>query len=86
MERQWRCIDKNNHYYFKVHNGLVIGQVYNMYNTIVWAGKIPINANEEVILGQYIELEFAKRAVEEYWENIDRTIETVYALPGKVLE
>jgi hypothetical protein len=75
MKRQWRCVDKNNHYYFQVDNGLVIGQVYNYAHTIIWGSKIPINATEEKILGQYVEMEFAKRAIEEYWEEKDRTFD-----------
>ncbi len=75
MKRQWRCVDKSNHYYFQVDNGLVIGQVYNYAHTIIWGAKIPINATEEKILGQYVEMEFAKRAIEEYWEEKDRTFD-----------
>lgn len=78
MRRGWRCVTKDCHYYFQVHNGLVIGQVYNLAHTIVWGAKIPINAAEELILGQYIEMEYAKRAIEEYWEEKDRTIEVVH--------
>ena len=74
MKRQWRCVDGNNHYYFQVHNGKVIGQVYNLAHTIVWGAKIPISATEELILGQYIEMEYAKQAIEEYWDGKDRTI------------
>ena len=75
MKRQWRCVDKNNNYYFQVDNGLVIGQVYNYAHTVIWGAKIPINATEEKILGQYVEMEFAKRAIEEYWEEKDRTFD-----------
>lgn len=75
MKRQWRCADKNNHYYFQVHDGLVVGQVYNYAHTIIWGAKIPINATEERILGQYVEMEFAKRAIEEYWGEKDRTLD-----------
>ncbi|MDC3266494.1 hypothetical protein OAU13_01060 [bacterium] len=75
MKRQWRCINSNSHYYFQVHDGLVVGQAYNLAHTIVWGAKIPISATEEKILGQYIELEFAKRAIEEYWGERDRTID-----------
>lgn len=75
MRRQWRYVDKNVHYYHQVHNGLVIGQAYNLAYTIIWAAKIPINATEELILGQYVELEYAKRAIEEYWDEKDRTLE-----------
>lgn len=75
MKREWRCINSNSHYYFQTHDGKVIGQAYNLAHTIVWGAKIPVTATEERILGQYIELEFAKRAIEEYWGDKDRTIE-----------
>ena len=84
MRREWRCVTKDCHYYFQVHNGLVIGQAYNLAHTIVWGAKIPVNATEELILGQYIEMEYAKRAIEEYWDEKDRTLEVVHEhlLPG----
>jgi len=84
MLREWRYVEKNSHYYFQVRDGKVIGQAYNIAFTIVWGAKIPINATEELILGQYIELEYAKRAIEEYWEEKDRTLEVVHEhlLPG----
>jgi hypothetical protein len=53
---------------------LVVGQIYNLAHTIIWGAKIPVSANEELILGQYVEMEFAKKAVEEYWEKEDKTI------------
>jgi hypothetical protein len=84
MNRQWRLADKNNHYYHQSHNGLIVGHAYNVVHTIVWGAKIPINAAEELILGQYVELEYAKRAIEEYWEDKDRTLEVPHEhlLPG----
>ena len=84
MRRQWRCVDGNNHYYFRTSNGKVIGQVYNLAHTIVWGARVPISATEEEVLGQYIEMEYAKRAIEEYWDEKDRTLEVVHEhlLPG----
>lgn len=84
MRREWRYVEKNSHYYFQVHDGKVIGQAYNVGFTIIWGAKIPVNATDELILGQYIELEYAKRAIEEYWFEKDRTIEGnhEYLLPG----
>lgn len=84
MRRQWRCATKDCHYYFQTHNGLVIGQAYNLAHTIVWGAKIPINATDELILGQYVEMEYAKQAIEEYWDNKDRTLEVPneHLLPG----
>ena len=75
MKREWRCVTNNSHYYFQTHNGKVVGQAYNLAHTIVWGAKIPINATEDLILGQYIEMQFAKKAIEEYWEEKDRTLE-----------
>jgi rRNA processing protein Krr1/Pno1 len=77
MKRQWRLADKNNHYYFKESDGRVIGHAYNIVHTIIWGTKIRISANEELILGQYVELEYAKKAIEEYWEEKDRTFDAV---------
>jgi hypothetical protein len=53
----------------------VIGQAYNLAHTIIWGAKIPINHDEDLYLGQYVELEYAKHAIEEYWDEKDRTLE-----------
>ena len=84
MRRDWRDIDKGTQYYYQTHNGLIVGQVYNMAYTSIWGAKIPINATEEEILGQYISLETARVAIEEYWDEKDRTLEVVheYLLPA----
>lgn len=62
----------------------MVGQAYNLAHTIIWGAKIPVSATEELILGQYVEMEFAKQAIEEYWEEKDRTLEVVHEhlLPG----
>lgn len=75
MKRDWRDIDKGVQYCYQVHNGLIVGQVYNMSYTSIWGAKIPVSATEELILGQFITLEFAKRAIDEYWNEKDRTLE-----------
>jgi hypothetical protein len=55
---------------------LVIGHVFNYAHTIIWGAKVPspLNHNEDVILGRYVEMEFAKKAVEEYWNKSDKTL------------
>jgi hypothetical protein len=75
MKRAWRLADSNNHYYHQVDDGLVVGHVFNYAHTIVWGAKVPINATEEMILGQYVELEFAKKAIEKYWEDNDKVLD-----------
>lgn len=83
MRRDWRDIDKGVQYYYQVSNGLIVGQVYNMAYTSIWGAKIPISSTEEMILGQFVTLEFAKRAIEEHWGEKDRTFEvqSEYLLP-----
>lgn len=83
MRREWRDTDKGTQYYYKVHNGLIVGQVYNLAYTSIWGAKIPLSATEESVLGQYVSLDFAKRAIEEYWNESDRTFEvqSEYLLP-----
>ena len=84
MRREWRDFDKGVQYYYQAHNGLIIGQVYNLAYTSIWGAKIPVSAIEELILGQYISLDFAKDAIVEYWDGKDRTIEvpSENLLPG----
>ena len=83
IRREWKDVDKGTQYYFQVHNGLIVGQVYNLAYTSIWGGKIPVSATEEKILGQYVSIEFAKKGIEEYWDKKDRTLEAVheYLLP-----
>ena len=83
MRRDWRDVDKGVQYFYQVRDGLIVGQVYNMAYTSIWGAKIPLSATEELVLGQYVTLEFAKRAVEEHWNEKDRTFEvqSEYLLP-----
>lgn len=84
MRREWKDVDKGVQYYYQVHNGLIVGQIYNMAYTSIWGAKIPISPTEELILGQFVGVEFAKLAVEDHWGDKDRTLEGhhEYLLPG----
>jgi len=78
MRRTWKDVDKGVQYYYQEHNGLIVGQIYNLAYTSIWGAKVLVSATEEIILGQYIGIEFAKRAVEEHWGEKDRTFEVVH--------
>ena len=78
MTRKWKDAAANSWYYYKTHNGLVVGHVYNLAHTQLWGAKIPINATEELMLGNYINVDFARSAIEEYWDEKDRTLEVVH--------
>lgn len=41
--------------------------------SIVYIVKVYSDSNIEGILGQYIDLDFGKKAVQEYWERESRT-------------
>lgn len=75
MRREWKDTDKGVQYYYQTYNGLIVGQVYNLAYTSIWGAKIPISATEELILGQFVGVEHAKKAVEEHWGDKDRTLE-----------
>jgi len=73
-QRNWIDSGKGCQYFFNTSNGLIIGQVYNLAHTNIWGSKIPLSAIEDKILGHYINVEFAKLAVEAYWNVDDKTL------------
>lgn len=73
-DKDWKDLDNGTSYYYNIKDGLVVGQVFNLAHTKIYAGKIPVSATEEILLGQFITFEFAKRAVENYWYAQSRTL------------
>ena len=84
MRRDWLNAEQNVSYYFFRHSGRIVGQAFNFAHTRIWGAKIYIDPTEELLLGQYISLETARVAIEEYWDEKDRTLEVSheYLLPG----
>lgn len=60
-------------YYYKLENGKIVGHAHKIAHSSVSLAKIIIN-NEEDILGRYISIETAKKAVENYWLIESRTL------------
>lgn len=73
MKNDWKDGDHEVYYYHHTDDGLIIGQIHKITHTKVWIAKI-LDANTERILGQYIGYEYAKSAVERYWEIQSRTL------------
>lgn len=71
--KQWREKEFGNHVYFDDKNGKIIGLVtkHGNYQTIYLA---KVYDTLEGILGQYIDIDYSKRAVEEYWDIQERTL------------
>lgn len=72
--KEWKDTDNNTHYFYNLEDGMIVGQVHNVTHTKVWVSKIVFNFNEEKFIGQYVTLDFAKKAIERYWEIQDRTL------------
>jgi hypothetical protein len=74
VDFEWKDAENGTFYFFKKDNGLIVGQVWNYAHTKIFGAKILIVPNEEKLLGQYINVDFAKKSIERYWEIQGRTL------------
>jgi hypothetical protein len=74
VDFEWKDAENGTFYFFKKDDGLIVGQVWNYAHTKIFGAKIPIVPNEEKLLGQYVNVDFAKKSVERYWEIQGRTL------------
>ena len=72
--KEWRDEDHKVSYYFEKENGRIIGQVYNLAHTNIYGARVYSELNEERYLGQYINYESAKKAIEHFWNIQERTL------------
>ena len=78
IEYKWeRHGDK--YYYFDVNTGKIVGAVSKIVFSEVWiaivyTGQYTFTLDDEKHLGQYINLSFAEKAVEFFWERESRTL------------
>lgn len=73
MNYEWKDTDHDTHYYYKTNNGCIVGQTHNISHTKIYMAII-ILANQENYLGRFVSLEFAKKAIENYWDIQERTL------------
>lgn len=69
VERAWKDAELFTYYYYQTKDGKIVGQVHKITHTKVWIAKI-----DEQLLGQYIDCDYAKRALEEYYLIQERTL------------
>ena len=67
------------YYYHNVNTGKIVGTVSKIALQEVWIGLVYIGeytftVQDEKHLGQYINMDFAKRAVEFFWDREGRTL------------
>ena len=73
--KQWMEKEFSQWVYYDDQDGKLIGAVYKIGNsTGIWGVRIYLINNNESVLGQYINSDFAKWAVERYWEIDGRTL------------
>jgi hypothetical protein len=68
------------HVYYDDDDGKIIGAVYKIGNqNSIWGARI--YADIEGVLGQYIDSNYARRAVEQYWDIQSRTLLEHHDIP-----
>ena len=61
--------------YYDEEDGKLIGAVYKVGNsTGIWGARVYLINNNESIMGQYINSDYARKSVELYWEIEGRTL------------
>lgn len=77
MKYDWKDLENNTSYFYKLDNGLIVAQVHNIVHTKIWLAKAFLHGMpEEKYLGQYITADHAKKAVEKYYDVQERTFVT----------
>ena len=67
------------YYYFDEATGKIVGKVnkialQEIWITLVYTGEYSFTVNDEKHLGQYVNMDFAKKAAEQYWDRESRTL------------
>ena len=74
MMNKWTETERGSFFYYREADGLVIGQAHRFgTQTILHTARI-YKENDEKILGQYINSDSARRAIEKFWDIENRTL------------
>lgn len=72
---EWIENEFNSHFYYNEHDGKIIGITHKIgTQNSIYTAKVILNEIEEKVLGQYINGQYAKKAVENYWLIQSRTL------------
>ena len=74
MEYEWKDAENGTFYYFRMGDGLIVGQTWNYAHSKIFGAKIMTGPNEEKLLGQFINNDFARKSVSNYWDIQGRTL------------
>jgi len=60
--------------YYDDDDGKIIGFVYKIGNqNSIWGARVE-HENRETVLGQYIDSDYARKAIEQCWDILSRTL------------
>lgn len=82
MNRKFEWRERNSKwYYFDTETGMIVGSSFKLalqdiYASVVNTGnyEYSFKLDDEKALGHYLEQDFAKKAVEKYWDIQSRTL------------
>jgi hypothetical protein len=74
--KHWTEKEFSNWVYYDDEDGRIIGSVYRVgTQTSIWGAQVNSERqNESLILGQYVDMDYAKRGVETFWDIRSRTL------------
>jgi hypothetical protein len=72
--KKWMEKEYSQWIYYDDYDGKIIGFVYKIGNqNTIWGARVE-HENRETVLGQYIDSDYAKKAVVRCWDILDRTM------------
>lgn len=73
--KKWTEKEFSQWVYFDDQDGRIIGAVYKIGNsTSIYGARVYLINNEEKVMGQYVDSDYARKSVELYWEIDNRTL------------
>jgi hypothetical protein len=72
--KKWMEKEFSQWVYYDDEDGKIIGSVYKIGNSQgIWGAKV-YHDGMDTVLGQYIDSDWSKKAVEKCWDILDRTL------------
>jgi hypothetical protein len=72
--RRWQDYEATNKYYYDDSDGMIIGQIHKFGTSVsIYTATVKPD-NIDKLLGQYVNVDYAQKAVENFWLIQDRTL------------